>query len=84
MRARTRTRERTFKICLTPNRSLDSEPIWVYLLRVRRTNFCGEGSVLVEIRKNLAQSAAKRCRLMPLFQNFYHLFGVVQHEGFAF
>ena len=36
MRARTRTRECTFKICLNPNRSLDSEPIWVYLLRVRR------------------------------------------------
>ena len=36
MRARTRTRERTFKICLNPNRSLDSEPIWVYLLRVGR------------------------------------------------
>ena len=84
MRARTRTRESPFKICLNPNRSLDSEPIWVYLLRVRRTIFCGEGSVLVEIRKNLAQNAAKRCRLMPLFQNFYHLFGVVQHEGFAF
>ena len=57
MRARTRTRERTFKICLNPNRSLDSEPIWVYLLRAMRTILCGEGSAHAGIRKNLAQNA---------------------------
>ncbi len=57
MRARMRTRERTFKICLNPNRSLDSEPIWVYLLRTMQTILCGEGSAHAGIRKNLAQNA---------------------------
>jgi len=35
-----------------------------YLLRAGRTILCGEGSDRVEIRKNLAQSAGGRCRLV--------------------